>query len=203
MSFIKRLIATLAVTGALLAPVVAQTFTPKHQAVVKLDTDIGHGTAVHIGQGVFLTAAHVLEGATEVYVKIEDTTYDAKVLQADKATDVAFIRIDALRSQAASKTLECRTPTVGEPVEAHGYPLDLEDVRTFGRVSTIMRPHGFWRDAVIVDITIAPGMSGGPVYSSKGNVIGMAVGVKQFGGALVPLSVIVPGSTICAVLAQV
>ena len=68
------------------------------------------------------------------------------------------------------------------------------------------RKHGPWASVLVFDGTVAPGMSGGPVLDRRGFVVGLTVGRMAtpigFGAALLPVSYVVPSSTVCNLLAR-
>jgi len=180
--------------------------TPSHSPHVKVLVGSGHGSATHIGRGYFITAAHVVTTAEKVKLKAEDgLEIEAEVLWTNKATDVAMLRT---KDAAAFKTvhLSCRMPTVDEQVTAYGNPGAVEFVSTRGRIVSGLRQMGPWREAVITDMTIVMGMSGGGVIDRRGYLVGISVGVMTaslgFMPSLTGISVIVPASTICDVMGR-
>lgn len=181
--------------------------TPLAGATVRVFHDAGHGSGVHIGHGLILTAAHVVKDhADGIKIKTDagvETT--AEVLWASAEHDVALLR-DADLS-AASARLDCRATKVGEHVSAVGNPGPLEFVTTWGRVAAIEKARANWKSTIMIDSTVAPGMSGGPLFDRYGHVIGIVVGVQisgssPFGINIVPISYIVPSTDVCRLLAR-
>ncbi|WP_137389139.1 S1C family serine protease [Rhodoligotrophos defluvii] len=170
-------------------------------STVKIVLPTGNGSGVHIGSGRILTAAHVTKLAPDGKLKVatdDGRILDGEVLWQSEVYDVALVRVEAPESVAASD-LSCRTPAVGESFTAKGSPLGQDFISTWGRVSAPVRTIGPWKEGVLMDLSIAPGSSGGPVFDSAQHVIGIVVGMFRpqpgFG-------VIVPGSTVCALLAR-
>lgn len=200
----RHVAAFLAIVAALLFGVYTPTATSLPGSVVKIVLPKGHGSGVHIGDGYVITAAHVVGVATGVTVKLDDSTEQpAEVLWANKAYDVALIRTaDTMRSAP----LQCRTPSLGEHLSASGNPLGFEFINTEGRVAGAARHVGTWKLVVPVDMTIIMGMSGGPVFDARGNVVGISIGVAlvQLGisPSLTGIGFIVPGKTICDPIAR-
>ena len=132
-------------------------------------------------EGHIVTNNHVVEGADRVEVKLgsSDTTYSAKVVGADPATDVALLEVDAPSDQLHPLALgDSSKVQVGEPVVAIGNPFGLDRTVTSGIVSALQRqiqaPNGFSISHVIqTDAAINPGNSGGPLIDSSGSVIGI------------------------------
>lgn len=201
-------IALVAVFFCVAAPALPSA-TPSTQlagATVRVFHGTSHGSGVHIGRGLILTAAHVVKDQTTVQIKTDagvETT--AEILWASAEHDVALLR-DADLSAAAAR-LDCRATKVGEPVSAVGNPGPLEFVTTWGRVAAVERARADWKSTIIIDTTVAPGMSGGPLFDRYGHVIGIVVGVQisgssPFGISVVPISYIVPSTDVCRLLAR-
>ena len=159
----------------------SQTFSPFGEPESE-----GGGTATGSGfvidsEGHILTNNHVVEGASKISVKLgaSDTTYTAKVIGADPATDLALLKVDAPASQLHPLTLgNSSEMQVGDPVVAIGNPFGLDRTVTSGIVSALQRqiqaPNGFSITNVIqTDAAINPGNSGGPLIDAKGEVIGI------------------------------
>jgi putative serine protease PepD len=132
-------------------------------------------------QGHIVTAAHVVDGASSVTVKLQDgTTRTATVLGKDDATDVAVIRIDPSGLTLHPLTLGSSASVgVGAEVAAIGDPFGYARSISTGIVSgvdrTIQAPNGFTvAHAIQTDAAMNPGNSGGPVLDASGNVIGIA-----------------------------
>jgi S1-C subfamily serine protease len=168
----------------------------------------GHGSGVYIGDGLVITAAHVvtnIEGDFKVKTETGNVI-KAELLWSSAARDVALIRVSGTNGLSVAR-LDCVTPQVGERIHARGNPLSVEFFSTWGHVSTVQRTYGHWLEAVGVNMTVLPGMSGGPVFGESGAVVGIAVGVLMapsgFGSAApTGVGLIVPGSTICQLLGR-
>ena len=125
--------------------------------------------------GVILTNAHVVDGASEVTVTLMDhREYKAKVLGKDKATDVAVIKIDAKDLPTVHMTASS-TVQVGDYVLAIGAPYGLEETATAGIVSAKGRslPNDRSVPFIQTDVAVNPGNSGGPLFDGYGNVVGI------------------------------
>jgi S1-C subfamily serine protease len=156
----------------------------------------GGGTATGSGfvidsEGHILTNNHVVEGASKITVKLgaSDTSYTAKVVGADPATDLALLEVNAPDSQLHPLTLgNSAEMEVGDPVVAIGNPFGLDRTVTSGIVSALQRqiqaPNGFSISNVIqTDAAINPGNSGGPLINAKGEVIGINSQIETGGGS--------------------
>jgi len=125
--------------------------------------------------GYILTNAHVIDSADEITVKLTDKReFKAKVIGADKRTDVALIKIEA----AALPAVRLGDPTrlkVGEWVVAIGSPFGFESTVTAGIVSAKGRslPQENFVPFIQTDVAINPGNSGGPLFNMRGEVVGV------------------------------
>ncbi len=143
----------------------------------------GTGFAID-NEGTILTNAHVVDGAKKVTVGIgldrdSAKTVDAKVLGADRSTDIAVLKVDPsglnLRALPLGSSADV---VVGDPVVAIGNPFGQVGTLTTGVVSAKGRQidglNGFAIDNVIqTDAAINPGNSGGPLIDAAGEVIGI------------------------------
>ena len=178
-------------------------------SVVKVLVGSGHGSGVYIGDGVVLTAAHVVNGASDNKVKLRTESgniLEAEVLWVNKARDIAALRPTTLVGLTPS-VLSCNDPMSGDKITARGNPGAAEFFTSHGYISDAKKHvAGPWKQAMTVDMSIAPGMSGGPVFNEVGNVIGLAVGVMTTSLGMAPsltgVGIIVPGSAVCELLGR-
>ena len=140
--------------------------------------------------GHIVTAAHVVDGASSVSVKLQDgTTRTATVLGKDDATDIAVLKIDASGLTLHPLTLgSSSTIDVGTQVAAIGDPFGYARSLSTGIVSgvdrTIQAPNGFTvAHAIQTDAAVNPGNSGGPVLDANGSVIGIVDQIATDGSA--------------------
>lgn len=174
--------------------------------VVKVIAGPGHGSGVHLGNGVIITARHVVADLTEVKLKsAAGDIQPAEVLWVSKKYDIAFVRASNPKRFGTS-VLACREPQPGETIIAKGNPANMEFVSVWGHVAGHSRTLGPWGSVVVTDITTVPGQSGGPVYDAAGMVVAITVGVMVvpvgFGGSLVGVGYAVPGSVVCDLMAR-
>jgi len=142
-------------------------------------------------EGHIITNNHVVEGAEQVEVTLgpSESRYDAEVVGADPATDVALLDVDAPADQLHPLALgDSSQVEVGEPVVAIGNPFGLERTVTAGIVSALQRqiqaPNGFSISHVIqTDAAINPGNSGGPLIDASGSVIGINSQIQTGGSS--------------------
>ncbi|HUI59842.1 MAG TPA: trypsin-like peptidase domain-containing protein, partial [Steroidobacteraceae bacterium] len=125
--------------------------------------------------GTILTNAHVVNGASEVTVRLTDRReFTAKVVGVDTRSDVAVIRIPA-RNLPTVKIGDTRSLRVGEWVVAIGAPFGFENSVTAGIVSAKGRtlPDSGYVPFIQTDVPINPGNSGGPLFNMRGEVVGI------------------------------
>jgi S1-C subfamily serine protease len=142
-------------------------------------------------EGHVLTNNHVVEGATEVSVKLgaSEESFDAEVVGTDPATDVALLKVDAPTEELHPLTLGRSSEVeVGDPVVAIGNPFGLDRTVTSGIISALQRqiqaPNGFSISHVLqTDAAINPGNSGGPLINEAGEVIGINAQIATGGGS--------------------
>ena len=123
--------------------------------------------------GLIMTNAHVIEGADEVIVTLTDKReFKAKLIGADKRSDVALVKIEA-SGLPAVKVGDVSRLRVGEWVMAIGSPFGLENTVTAGIVSAKQRDTGDYLPFIQTDVAINPGNSGGPLINMRGEVVGI------------------------------
>jgi serine protease Do len=146
------------------------------------------------GDGYILTNAHVVESAEEILVRLTDKReFKARLIGADKRTDVALIKIEAqkLPRVVLGDPAKLR---VGEWVIAIGSPFGFENSMTAGIVSAKGRelPQENLVPFIQTDVAINPGNSGGPLFNMKGEVVGMNSQIYSRSGGYMGLSFAIP-----------
>lgn len=144
--------------------------------------------------GVILTNSHVVSEAKEVMVKLTDRReFRAKVLGADAKTDVAVLKIDAknLPTVALGNTRDLK---VGEWVLAIGSPFGFENSVSAGVVSAKGRslPDDSFVPFIQTDVAVNPGNSGGPLFNTRGEVVGINSQIYSRSGGYQGLSFAIP-----------
>jgi S1-C subfamily serine protease len=159
---------------------------------VKAGDGIGSGFVYDAKQGYILTAAHVVQAAKDVTVRLSDgTPLKGKVLGRDTQRDTAVIGVTH-KGLVAAKLAHAGDLRVGELTVAVGSPFGLQDTITIGVLSGIGRTletPGGAVDAIQTDAAINPGNSGGPLADRYGRVIGINVAMRGAPGAGVGLAV--------------
>ena len=139
-----------------------------------------------------MTNAHVVEGADEVLVTLTDKReFKAKILGADKRSDVAVVKIEA-SGLPAVKVGDVNRLRVGEWVMAIGSPFGLENTVTAGIVSAKQRDTGDFLPFIQTDVAINPGNSGGPLINMRGEVVGINSQIYSRSGGFMGISFSIP-----------
>ncbi len=157
---------------------------------------IGSGFIVS-PDGLILTNAHVVKGASEVKVKLTDRReFKAKVVGVDPATDVAVLKIEASNLPVVSLG-SAKDIRVGEWVVAIGSPYAFENTVTSGIVSAKSRllPEGTYVPFIQTDVAVNPVNSGGPLFNLKGEVVGINSQIYSRSGGYQGLSFAIPIDT--------
>jgi serine protease Do len=144
--------------------------------------------------GYVLTNAHVVDGAEEVQVKLTDKReYKAKVVGADKRTDIALLKIDA-NGLPVVKLGDPGRLKVGEWVVAIGSPFGFDSSVTAGIVSAKGRslPQENYVPFIQTDVAINPGNSGGPLFNMRGEVVGINSQIYSRSGGYMGVSFAIP-----------
>jgi serine protease Do len=142
--------------------------------------------------GYIMTNAHVVDGADEVLVTLTDKReFKAKIIGADKRTDVAVVKIEAT-GLTAVKIGDANRIRVGEWVMAIGSPFGLESTVTAGIVSAKQRETGDYLPFIQTDVAINPGNSGGPLLNMRGEVIGINSQIYSRSGGFQGISFAIP-----------
>lgn len=144
--------------------------------------------------GYILTNAHVIDHADKITVRLTDKReFSAKVIGADKRTDVALIKIDAsgLPRVALGDPNKLK---VGEWVVAIGSPFGFDSSVTAGIVSAKGRslPQDNFVPFIQTDVAINPGNSGGPLFNMNGEVVGINSQIYTRSGGSMGLSFSIP-----------
>ncbi|HEY2779288.1 MAG TPA: Do family serine endopeptidase [Steroidobacteraceae bacterium] len=144
--------------------------------------------------GLVLTNAHVVDGAKEVTVKLADhREFKAKVLGADKTSDIAVLKIDG-HGLPAVTIGDSNKLGVGDYVLAIGEPFGLEETATAGIVSAKGRslPGDGYVPFIQTDAAVNPGNSGGPLFDASGAVVGINAQIYSNSGGFQGVSFAIP-----------
>jgi serine protease Do len=144
--------------------------------------------------GYILTNSHVVHAADEITVKLVDKReFKAKVVGADRRTDIALIKIDG-KDLPAVRFGDPNKLKVGEWVIAIGSPFGFENSVTAGIVSAKGRslPQENYVPFIQTDVAVNPGNSGGPLFNLRGEVVGINAQIYSRTGGFMGLSFAIP-----------
>ena len=137
---------------------------------------LGSGVIV-TKSGYIITNQHVIEGADDIYVTLEDSqkTYKAMLIGSDKETDIAVIKI-AGKNLPYAKFADSKKLKVGDVVFAIGNPFGLGESVSMGIISALNKTKmgiNRYENFIQTDASINPGNSGGALVDSRGALIGI------------------------------
>lgn len=167
---------------------------------------LGSGVIVDAREGLILTNNHVIDGADEIEVRLEDRReFMAEVIGADPKTDLALLKIDA-RNLTALDIADTDDVMVGDYVIAVGNPFGLSSTVTSGIVSALGRDNRAsqdnYSDFIQTDAAINPGNSGGALVNSRGVLIGINTAIVSRSGSSAGIGFAVPTRIIRSVMGQ-
>ena len=167
-----------------------QVQTPKRAAA-------GSGVIIS-ADGYIVTNNHVVDGADELTVTLNENSkeYSARIIGADKTTDLALIKIDA-KNLPAIVIANSDDVKVGEWVLAVGNPLGLNNTVTAGIVSAKARSMGQGVSSMIqTDAAINQGNSGGALVNTRGELIGINAMIYSQTGSNIGYGFAIPTSIV-------
>jgi serine protease Do len=164
---------------------------PQQQQPEEQPRGVGSGFIL-TADGFIMTNAHVVDGAEQVIVTLTDKReFTARIIGADKRTDVAVVKIEA-SGLPPVKIGDPNRLKVGEWVMAIGSPFGLENTVTAGIVSAKGRDTGDYLPFIQTDVAINPGNSGGPLINMRGEVVGINSQIYSRSGGFMGISFAIP-----------
>jgi serine protease Do len=146
-------------------------------------------------EGYIITNNHVIEGADEIKVKLSDKEeFDAAIVGRDKKTDIALIKITPPPGLPVVTLGDSDALKVGEWVMAIGNPFGLDQTVTVGIVSAKWRKLGMgpYEDFIQTDAAINQGNSGGPLFNTRGEVVGVNTAIFSTSGGNIGIGFATP-----------
>ena len=166
---------------------------------------LGSGFIVDAKEGIVVTNNHVIDGADEINVVLQDnTTIKAELLGTDQRTDIAVLKIKTDHPLSQVDFGDSDTAQVGDWVLAIGNPFGLGGSVTAGIVSARGRDirQGLYDDFIQTDAAINRGNSGGPLFNMKGEVIGINTAIISPSGGSIGIGFAVPTELAANVVKQ-
>ena len=159
----------------------------------------GSGVIIDIANGTVVTNHHVVDGADEINVGLQDgRTLKAKLVGSDPDVDIAVLKIEP-KNLTALKLTSGDTAEVGDFVIAIGNPFGLGQTVTTGVVSALGRTglgiEGY-ENFIQTDASINPGNSGGALVNLRGELIGINTAIIAPGGGNVGIGFAIPSSMV-------
>jgi len=165
----------------------------------------GSGVIVDAKNGYVITNHHVVDGATEISIRLKDRRdVSAEIIGSDEGTDIALLKIDA-EKLIDIPIGDSQSMKVGDYVIAVGNPFGLADTVTTGIISALGRSRlnlEGWEDFIQTDAAINPGNSGGALVNLRGELIGINTAILGPNGGNVGIGFAVPTTMVKAVMAQ-
>jgi S1-C subfamily serine protease len=160
-------------------------------------SEVGSGVLIS-ADGKVLTAAHVVDTADEIVVELlTGEVVRAEVIASEPAADVSLLQLDRVPSRARiAKLGDSDAVRVGDEIFVVGAPYGIGHTLTVGHVSARHRPNTVYRgmakaEFLQTDAAINQGNSGGPMFSMKGEVIGVVSHIISKSGGFEGLAFVV------------
>ena len=165
----------------------------------------GSGVIVDAKEGLVLTNAHVVDGADEIDVTLQDDrNFKAEIIGTDPASDIALLRIEA-DNLIEIQMADSAAAQVGDFVLAIGNPFGLGHTVTSGIISALGRsginPEGY-EDFIQTDASINPGNSGGALVNLRGELVGVNSAIISRGGGNIGIGFAIPSNMARSVMDQ-
>jgi serine protease Do len=167
-------------------------------------SSIGSGFIIS-KDGFIVTNNHVIDDADEITVSTNDgIKYKAKIIGIDKRTDLAVLKINPNKDLKFVKFGDSSKSRIGDWVIVVGNPYGLGGSVSVGIVSARGRDikSGQGDDFIQTDAAINKGNSGGPMFNTKGEVIGISTAIFSPSGGSVGIGFATPSSTAIQVVKQ-
>ncbi len=161
------------------------------------------------GHGHIITNYHVLEGASEIRIRLSDQrTFSAVLVGASPNHDIAVLRMPMVSNMPSQLSIgTSHDLQVGQMMYAIGNPFGLDQTLTTGIVSALNRSlyndNGSQIKGLIqTDAAINPGNSGGPLLDSAGRLVGINTAIYSPSGAYAGIGFAVPVDTVNRIVPQ-
>jgi Do/DeqQ family serine protease len=186
-------------------PVFRQFFGLPDTPQERTEQSLGSGVIVDAARGYVLTNNHVVGGADDITVTLQDgRNFKAKLIGTDPDTDVAVVQIPAQNLQALPLADSSKL-RVGDYVVAVGDPFGLGQTVTSGIVSALGRSglrNSGYQNFIQTDASINPGNSGGALVNLRGELVGINTMILSPSGGNVGIGFAIPSAITSEVMAQ-
>lgn len=179
-------------------PLFQQFFGMSPQFRKRVQQSLGSGVIVR-ANGIIVTNNHVIDGAQDIVVALSDRReFKAKVIFADKRTDLAVLKIDTKGEKLPTIQFgNSDRLQVGDLVLAIGDPFGVGQTTTMGIVSALARTNvsdGNYRFFIQTDASINPGNSGGALITTDGKLAGINTAIFSRTGGSVGIGFAIPAN---------
>ena len=180
---------------------------PREQAPTKRQQSAGSGVIVDAKKGLVITNYHVIKGADEVQVSLEDgRVFTADIEGSDPDLDIAILKIKA-KNLKEVPIADSNQVLVGDFVVAIGNPFGLGQTVTTGIVSALGRSGlgmgDMYENFIQTDASINPGNSGGALVNLRGELVGINTAIIAPSGGNVGIGFAIPINMAKASLDQI
>lgn len=186
-------------------PTVRQFFGLPDTPRERTEQSLGSGVIVDAARGYILTNNHVVGGADDISVTLQDgRTFKGRLIGTDPGTDVAVVQIPAKHLQALPLADSSKL-RVGDYVVAVGEPFGLGQTVTAGIVSALGRSglgDSSYQNFIQTDASINPGNSGGPLVNLRGELVGINTMIFSPSGGNVGIGFAIPSNLTSEVMKQ-
>ncbi len=186
-------------------PMVRQFFGLPATPRERVEQSLGSGVIVDAAKGYVLTNNHVVGGADDIQVTLQDgRSFKAKLIGTDPETDVAVVQIPA-QNLKALPLADSSGLQVGDYVVAVGDPFGLGQTVTAGIVSALGRSGlggSGYQNFIQTDASINPGNSGGALVNLRGELVGINTMIFSPSGGNVGIGFAIPSNLTSEVMAQ-
>lgn len=168
-------------------------------------SSLGSGFVIDAENGYIVTNNHVIQEAEEVRVTFhDDETIEAEVIGRDEKTDLAVLKVQTDKKMTEVTFGDSQTMRIGDWVVAIGNPFGLGGTVTTGIISAQQRNinAGPYDDFIQTDASINRGNSGGPMFNTHGEVIGVNTAIFSPSGGSVGIGFAIPSDLAKPVIDQ-
>ena len=173
-----------------------EVYEDSFKSVVVIRTPVGQGSGFLFDtSNIIVTNYHVVEDETDIEIEFFDRTRtQATVIGSDAYSDITVLAVSSAPPESQPMSLSDQPIGIGQQVVAIGNPLGLTESLSVGYISQVNRNLDLYPIIVPVsqlDLTIAPGSSGGPLLDLHGNVVGITNAGTEVGfNFAVPLEIL-------------
>ncbi|UGB45139.1 DegQ family serine endoprotease [Frateuria edaphi] len=186
-------------------PIFRQFFGLPSSPRERVEQSLGSGVIVDAAKGYVLTNNHVVGGADDITVTLQDgRTFKGKLIGTDPDTDVAVVQIPA-KGLKALPVADSSNLRVGDFVVAVGDPFGLGQTVTSGIVSALGRSGlggAGYQNFIQTDASINPGNSGGALVNLNGELVGINTMILSPSGGNVGIGFAIPSDLTTQVMRQ-